>query len=241
MTLRNGDKLSLKAEDGQTRTVVLGNDVVATWLRYQPVLLKDDAWTGYRAVAAHEEGDTVFRRAQLIPLQPAIRNLLRNGTPGSFVDIAPVAGMLALLLHRQVEPGRFWRGKLSLAGEAADPSDAPPPGYADYFGLRTAARPLPPYPVHPASRSEAGDAAGLAGLLPPQIAFARLSAHLARPTGILLPAMLERLAPGGMILLADYDYADFPGATAAIDRLLADRDGGLFLPLPLGGGIWMRN
>lgn len=239
MKIGEGHRLVVTAADGQKVSVPFEHSVVANWLRYQPAILEDDSWAAYQGVADLDEGDTVFRRAQLIPLVPMLRSLADRGQPGLFVEIAPQTGTIDRMTEGWLDRARLWAGDLKFEPQDRTAADDPPPGYVDYFGLRQAGghSPHAAMPNHPAL---SGNAATLAAKLPERIVFARLCGCFAAPTEILLMALLARLAPGGVILASDYDYADYPGATAVIDRMLALRRDGLFMPLPLGGALWLQ-
>lgn len=238
MRIGEGHRLAVTAADGQKVSLPFEHSVVANWLRYQPAILEDDNWAAYQRAADLDEGDTVFRRAQLIPLIPVLRMLLDRGLPGAFVEIAPQAGTIARMMEGWIDPARLWAGDLNLGPQDRTAADDPPPGYVDYFGLRQAGR--NPSRVAAPDTALSGNATMLAALLPERIAFARLSGCFAAPTEILLTALFDRLTAGGVILASDHDYADYPGATATIDRQLAGRRDGLFMPLPLGGALWLQ-
>lgn len=237
MRIGEGHRLAVTAADGQKVSVPFEHSVVANWLRYQPAILEDDSWAAYQRAADLDEGDTVFRRAQLIPLVPMLRSLA--GQPGLLVEIAPQTGTIGRMTEGWLDRARLWAGNLRLEPQDRTTADDLPPGYVDYFGLRRpGARSL--QATVPDHLALSGNAETLAAKLPERIAFARLSGCLAAPTEILLTALLARLPAGGAILASDYDYTDYPGATAVIDRMLASRHDGLFMPLPLGGALWLQ-
>ena len=239
MKIGEGHRLAVTAADGQKISVPFEHSVVANWLRYQPAILEDDSWTAYQRAAGLDEGDTVFRRAQLIPLVPMLRALVDRGPPGVLVEIAPQAGTILRMTEGWCERARVWTGDLKLEPQDRTAADDPPPGYVDYFGLRQAGG-HSSHAAMPDPLALSGNAATLADLLPERIAFARLSGCFAAPTEILLAALLGRLSAGGVVLASDHDYADYPGATAVIGRMLASRRDGLFMPLPLGGALWLQ-
>lgn len=65
-------------------------------------------------------------------------------------------------------------------------------------------------------------------------AFVHIDVDLYQPTLESLKFFFPRLLPGGVIVVDDYGYTQFPGAKRAVDELLAANDCYLFYETPIG-------
>ena len=76
----------------------------------------------------------------------------------------------------------------------------------------------------------------LASVKDRQFSFVHIDVDLYQPTKESLAFFYERMPPGGIILCDDYGFTSCPGATQAVDELLANRPEKM-LPLSAGGGF----
>ncbi len=65
-------------------------------------------------------------------------------------------------------------------------------------------------------------------------AFVHIDVDLYQPTLDSLEFFYPRLEPGGVIVVDDYGYTQFPGARRAVDEFLRDNDCFLFYETPIG-------
>jgi predicted O-methyltransferase YrrM len=72
-----------------------------------------------------------------------------------------------------------------------------------------------------------------------RFAFVHIDVDLFEPTRDSIEFFYPRLEPGGIILCDDYAFSSCPGATAAIDRYLADKPEKM-IGLDAGGGFFIK-
>ncbi len=68
-----------------------------------------------------------------------------------------------------------------------------------------------------------------------RFSFVHIDVDLYEPTKQSLEFFFERLHMGGVIVVDDYGYTQFPGAKRAVDEFLVGRDVTLFYESPIGG------
>ena len=73
-----------------------------------------------------------------------------------------------------------------------------------------------------------------------EFAFVHLDVDLYQPYIDSLEFLYPRLVEGGVICLDDHGFTQFPGAKAALDEYLADKNPSLFLEIPTGGAILIK-
>ena len=72
-----------------------------------------------------------------------------------------------------------------------------------------------------------------------KFSFVHIDVDLYQPIRDALDFFYPRLVPGGIIVLDDYGYLDFPGAKKAVDEFLQDNPD-FFLHLPFGSAFIMK-
>ena len=68
-----------------------------------------------------------------------------------------------------------------------------------------------------------------------KFSFVHLDVDLYQPTLDSLEFFFPRLVKGGCLVVDDYGYTQFPGATTAVDNFLAQKDFEMFYENPIGG------
>ena len=79
-----------------------------------------------------------------------------------------------------------------------------------------------------------------AGLEKERFAYVHVDVDLYQPVKDSLNFFYERLSPGGIIQIDDYNFLDWPGAHKAVDEFLPKAKPSFFFELPLGGAFLIK-
>ena len=73
-----------------------------------------------------------------------------------------------------------------------------------------------------------------------KFAFVHVDVDLYQPTFDSLQFFYSRLSPGGVVVINDYGYTQFPGVKKAVDRFLSENKYNMFYELPIGSCFVIR-
>jgi len=73
-----------------------------------------------------------------------------------------------------------------------------------------------------------------------KFALVHIDVDLYEPTRDSLQFFYPRLLPGGAIQIDDYNFANWPGATVAVNEFLTEHKPSMFIQLPLGGAYLIK-
>jgi O-methyltransferase len=229
---------------------------VALWQRYKPVQERSEDWQTYKEFPGKNANDSLGKRIRFLSLAQLVRQVV--AIKGSFAECGCLWGESTYMIARTMTRiGRSESLHVFDSFEGLSPSSAEDrqlsPNYVDLFGLQEALnsgetmfradiemtkRNLAPFPfvrLYP-------------GWIPsrfPEVAsetfaFVHVDVDIYEPTLRSLEFFYPRLASGGAIQIDDYNFMDWPGTTAAVDKFLAANKPSFFYELPLGGAFLIK-
>lgn len=231
---------------------------VAVWERYLPYALESADWRYYRAFLDRSPGDSMGKRIRFLALCAMVRHALGRKIPGQFAECGVFKGhsafLIASILREQGYGGELllFDSFEGLSAPGAEDLEVPA-GFADTRQVQQdlrAGKALFRAPLHlvQANLAEFDFIEYRPGWVPAcfasaaqeSFAFVHIDVDLYQPIRDSLEFFYPRLAAGGVVQFDDYNLADWPGATRAVDEFLARNAHALFFPLPLGGAFLIK-
>jgi SAM-dependent methyltransferase len=228
---------------------------VAIWMRYRPVQDRSDDWQTYLEFPG-TVADSLSKRIRFLSLAQLVRQVA--AVPGNFAECGCSYGFSTYMIARTMARiGRSDPLSVFDSFEGLSPRTAEDrklsPNHVDIFGIQAqldSGRPLfradlegakqnlAPFPF--VSFYPGWIPARFAEVASETFAFVHIDVDLYEPTLESLAFFYPRLAPGGAIQVDDYNFMDWPGCTAAVDRFLQANRPSFFYELPLGGAFLVK-
>lgn len=231
---------------------------VAVWERYAPHVEDASDLRYYREYLDRSTSDTLGKRLRFLSVCGLVRDALARGVPGQFAECGVFTGHSAFLIASILRE-RGYGGELLLFDSFQGLSKpvaqdfAVADGYADVVGVQDDLRAgrrffSAPQQYVEKCLGEFDFIEYFPGWIPEcfrgaeeeRFAFAHIDVDLYEPVRDSLEFFWPRLSPGGVIQVDDYNLADWPGATRAVDEFRARHQPALFFPIPLGGAFLVR-
>lgn len=217
----------------------------------------DPVWADIRAqLGTKPRNDTVARRVRLLALGRLAGAAMRRGVAGDAAECGCAAGISTAILAGALARGGF-AGRLHVFDSfqgLSEPGEAdlvPPelnasadkkaPGRGSFAmpidSVRQRLAGFPFVDFHPGWIPER-----FPDVAERRFAFVNVDVDLYQPTRDALEFFWPRLNPGGVICVDDYLIADWPGATRAVDELVASlpEPPAFVVPTALGGVLLQK-
>jgi len=234
-----------------------GLESLAQWVRFRPVQEDAEDWQSYRSFTG-TTSDSLSRRIRSLSLSQLVRRIAANNVKGKFAECGCLKGHSTHVIARTMtlcgltEPLLVFdsfEGLSTPTPEDLNTSARHVDTYGQQARLRagkkmfvadmlTTMRNLAEHKFivyHPGWIPET-----FAGLENERFAFVHIDVDLYQPVKDSLNFFYERLAPGGIIQIDDYNFLDWPGAQKAVDDFLITAKPGFFFELPLGGAFLIK-
>ena len=202
--------------------------------------------------------DTLSRRIRSLSLSNLVRQIANNNVKGQFAECGCLFGHSTHIIARTMtlcginEPFLVFDSFQGLSDPVPEDLNVIPQ-HVDSYGqqaklragkrmfaadMMVTMRNLAEHPFivfHPGWIPET-----FAGLENERFAFVHVDVDLYLPVRDSLNFFYERLAPGGIIQIDDYNFIDWPGAQKAVDEFLVANKPSFFFELPLGGAFLIK-
>jgi len=76
-------------------------------------------------------------------------------------------------------------------------------------------------------------------IAPERVAFLHVDLNSPRAEALAIEMLLDRVAPGGIVIFDDYGWKHFQNHKQALDRFMAER-GQVIMELPTGQGLMIK-
>lgn len=232
-------------------------DRVANWERFRPVLEGSDDWKSYTSFKG-QGSDNLSKRIRLLSLAQLVRRVAAAGIPGAFAECGCFLGhsthviARTMTLNGRKEPLLVFDSFQGLSPAAPEDLDVGAK-HVDSFGQQAKLR--------AGKKMFAADMATtmrnlaehkfivfypgwipdtFVGVEEKQFAFVHVDVDLYQPVKDSLEFFYERLSPGGIVQIDDYNFTDWPGAQKAVDEFVAAKKPSFFFELPLGGAFLIK-
>ena len=238
-------------------TADVGRDRLANWERFTPFQNNAEDWQTYRSFKG-DISDSLSKRIRALSLMQLVRQIAANGIKGRFAECGCANGHTTHLIARTMtltginESLLVFDSFQGLSAPAPEDLDVGP-NHVDTYGQQAALR--------AGAKMFAVDMAvtmrnlaehnfitfkpgwiptTFAGLEAMRFAFVHIDVDLYQPVRDSLNFFYERLAPGGIIQIDDYNFVDWPGTKTAVDEFLPTAKPSFFFALPLGGAFLIK-
>lgn len=230
---------------------------VASWGRFTPVQTESEDWQSYRSFKG-QSTDTLSRRMRALALAQLVRGVAARGLPGKYIECGCYRGHSTHVIARTMTLCGVDR-RLMVFDSFEGLSPAAPedfdvgPRHVDRQGLQAQLRSgkqmfASSLEETKANLKEHGFIDYVKGWIPEsfaghedeRFAFAHVDLDLYQPVKAALEFIYPRMPAGGVILVDDYNFTDWPGAHRAVDAFVAAADPTFFFALPLGGAFLVK-
>jgi O-methyltransferase len=229
----------------------------AFWERYRPVQENSEDWQSYCTFKG-VGSDSLSKRLRLLSLAQLVRRIADNGIEGGFAECGCYTGHSTHVIARTMTLCGIDRPLLvfdSFEGLSPPTSEdtSTSPRHVETIGqqaslragrkmfatdMATTMRNLAEHKFIIYNPGWIPDT--FAGLENERFAFLHIDVDLYEPTRASLEFFYERLTPGGIIQMDDYNFLDWPGAQKAVDDFVKRARPSFFFELPLGGAFLIK-
>lgn len=229
---------------------------VADWERFQPVQEGSADWNAYRSFKG-PMFDSLGRRMRGFALAQLVGQAAKSKVPGDYAECGCFMGHSTHIIAQTMTDNGVNMPLFvfdSFAGlSPATPEDFVTGENLDKKGMQARLRTGESMFASPLQQTAANLVQHqfikfVPGWIPETLpvvagrsfAFVHIDLDVYAPIKAALAFFYERLSPGGIIFVDDYNFTDWPGAKIATDEVLAGQPPSFFFELPLGGAFLIK-